>query len=313
MNIRSVRGLWLLFAGTLFLGCRQMDPHPADQRIHSLPPPNRTTTVVMEDLQDPLTPIVRSVGPATLRADVQVTDVLHPVFLSLGPGDPERIKVSVTFSQYSWYAGGWTAVRFPSEFRVLCFVESRPPVQLHFREGRYSAEMPRASTSLGRNPYYGVLPNYYFLELAGSGERYTIGRIPVVAPMGESGLPDGNRPSPDDAFRIRLRNDSWSILWNRTDPHYRFAHTEIATLIESRSTGLRLVSEVTRSGGISLPPVTMEIPAPEVALRANPFSFGFVFFQTLFSPANAGTLGPSDFQLDWTCTAGGEIPVQWLD
>jgi hypothetical protein len=313
MTSRTPSLIGCVFLFCIAFGCQQVRPPLQTPK----PPPqspksNPKEVVILENILDRLnTPVQKKINPANLHAEVYITDVLRPLaFMTFGRGEMDRVRIVAYFSTYSAYSGRRDYVRFDPSVHVYCFVDGRPPVDLVFRDGRYTADIPRPSSSAGRNKYYGVLPNYYYFQVHAGEDIYVLARVPVVAPISHFDA-GGDRFRPNDPIQVRFANESWNILWNPVDPHFRFRHENIGIVIEFYSSGgYRMVSQSRLPGTATTEPVTLEILPREPPLPSEE-STGLVCVLTTFSSEDPATRGPSDFDLEWTSSAGAGTGITW--
>jgi hypothetical protein len=273
--------------------------------------PNAQVTVVdatvVPGIDAPAAQLLTRVEPRWIRATVHVTDILRPTFGSYGPGDPASVRVTAMFSAFSHLAGETVPVRFdPTTTTVTCSVDApAPPVTLAYRDGRYSAIVPRGRA------FRDALPNYYMVEVRVGETVYGVARVPVVDALSISAPREGERFFPDVTVPTSFMTASWRVLWVDADPHFRFQHENSAVLTEREASGrLRLVGQITAPGDHTLDPQTLGL-TPMVLPYPTPLNNGTVHVITRYRSTD-DTIGPTEFLLDeWTSSAGAERGIVW--
>ena len=273
--------------------------------------PNAQVTVadatVVPGIDAPPAQLLTRVEPRWIRATVHITDIVRPTFGSYGPGDPTSVRVTAMFSAFSHLAGETVPVRFdPATTTVTCRGDApAPPVTLAYRDGRYSAIVPRGRA------FRDALPNYYMVEVRAGETVYAVARVPVVDVLSISAPREGERFFPDVTVPTSFMTASWRVLWVDADPHFRFQHENSAVLTEREASGrLRLIGQVTAPGDHTLDPQTLAL-TPMVLPYPTPLNNGTVHVITRYRSTD-DTIGPTEFILDeWTSSAGAERGIVW--
>lgn len=250
-------------------------------------------------------PILTWVNPSLIRARVYITDILRPTAGALGPGDPSRVRVSVTFNGFLGFGGEIMPVRFdPADSIVYCTGDSPTPVTLNYRYGRYVGDMPRGRTFPER------LPNYYYVHVRVADREYNVARVPVVEPVSIVAPRPGALQFADEDVTASFACRSFDVLWANTDYHFQFQHENTALITERRKAGsTRFVSQRTEIGGHRDSPETLVV-SPELPYATSGNS-GTLRVAARYRLTDY-TAGPSDFLLDeWVSTAGAEVDFVW--
>lgn len=239
-------------------------------------------------------PAAAQINPSLIRARVTVTDIFRPTVGELGPGDPARVRVMVTFG------GG---ARLDS---VYCTGDTTAPVELAFADARWEGVMPRGRAfSDGR-------PNYYMIHARAGGRDYAVARVPVVDPLSIETPRPGEPLFNDQNVRVSLFSSSLRVLWSDTDPHFQFQHDNTAVVTERLADGSeRQIGRASGAGTREDPNVIMVTPA--AVPPATPGNAGVVHALTRYR-SDHNTIGPSDFLLDeWVSIAGApEREFLWI-
>ena len=243
-------------------------------------------------------------NPSLIRAQIDVSDIVRKV---TGPKPVDHlVKVSVRFETFATLGDDPRPVQFdPTDSFVYCQGDApAAPVRLEYAGGRYTGEVPRGRA------FPDGQPNYYDCHLRAAKNDYVVGRVPVVQRLTITAPTPGSAHFADQDVTVSFGTGSWMVLWDHSDPHFQFQHTDTVSLTERLADdAVRLVGERTEAG---IRDDTATLTVTPRAPYAAAGSAGSVYVVTRYR-SNHLTEGPTDFLLQgWTSSAGATpVPIVW--